>query len=580
MNAIAGEYRAAARDAKAAWGRSQTVAGLILAFGCAVPWIAPGWVHVDVLAAWLYLALAATGLGLTVGIAGLLSLGQGAFMSIGAFTTALLAARAGWSADAAVPVAVGASLVAGLLAGLVVVRQPPLFLAVSTWILSWLVLLVALEFPGVAGGSQGYVVTSSLSTTGHYELALLLTAAAVAALSALRRSNIGIRLRAYRDDPAAAAGLGVPTRRLLLGAFVASSAVGGLAGSLAVQLAGVSDPNAFGPFTSFELLAAVLLGGASYAFAGIAGVAILGAVALLGHAWAAVQGDAPAQLQPMLASLLLLAILGVGGQGLIPLLVGLRRRSPSPPDLARDPAAPRTGDPAALSARGLRKHYGGVHALDGLDLEVAPGETVALVGANGSGKTTVLRALSGALPLDAGEIALDGRPLTALRPEALAQAGIVRTLQRTATFGNLTVLENALVGAGLRACHSGPVRSLVATPKARAEARRSREAAIEALRTVGLDRLSDVHAELLDGFQRRLLMIAAALATRPRLLLLDEPSAGAGRSEISRLAAILTDVRATGVSLLLVEHNFQLVQVVADRVVAMSDGKEASTSVS
>src|SRR6266508_881019 len=505
MNAIAGEYRAAARDAKAAWGPTQTAAGLILAFGCAVPWIAPGWVHVDVLAAWLYLALAATGLGLTVGIAGLPSLGQGAFMSIGAFTTALLAARAGWSADAAVPVAVGASLVAGLLAGLVVVRQPPLFLAVSTWILSWLVLLVALEFPGVAGGSQGYVVTSSLSTTGHYELALLLTATAVAALSALRRSNIGIRLRAHRDDPAAAAGLGVPTRRLLLGAFVASSAVGGLAGSLAVQLAGVSDPNAFGPFTSFELLAAVLLGGASYACAGIAGVAILGAVALLGHAWAAVQGDAPAQLQPMLASLLLLAILGVGGQGLIPLLVGLRGRSPSPPDIARDPAVPATGDPAALSARAL---------------------------------------------------------------------------QRTATFGNLTVLENALVGAGLRARHSGPVRLLVATPKARAEARRSREAAIEALRTVGLDRLADVYAELLDGFQRRLLMIAAALATRPRLLLLDEPSAGAGRSEISRLAAILTDVRATGVSLLLVEHNFQLVQAVADRVVVMSDGKEASTGVS
>jgi branched-chain amino acid transport system ATP-binding protein/branched-chain amino acid transport system permease protein len=580
MNAIAGEYRAAARDAKAAWGPTQTAGVLILALGSAVPWIAPGWVHVDVLAAWLYLALAATGLGLTVGIAGLPSLGQGAFMSIGAFTTALLAARAGWSADAALPVAVAASLVAGLLAGLVVVRQPPLFLAVSTWILSWLVLLVALEFPGVAGGSQGYVVTSRLSTTGHYELALVLTAAAAAALSAIRRSNVGIRLRAHRDHPAAASGLGVPTRRLLLGAFVASSVVGGLAGSLAVQLAGVSDPNAFGPFTSLKLLAAVLLGGASYACAGIAGVAILGAVALLGHAWAVVQGDAPAQLQPMLASLLLLAILGVGGQGLIPLLLRLRGRSPRPPDPPSDAAAPATGDPAALSAHGLRKHYGGVRALDGLDLEVAPGEAVALVGANGSGKTTVLRALAGALPLDAGEIALDGRPVTALRPEVLAQAGIVRTLQRTATFGSLTVLENALVGAGLRTRHSGPVRSLVATPKARAERRRTRETATEALRTVGLDRLADTRAELLDGFRRRLLMIAAALATGPRLLLLDEPSAGAGPAEIGRLAAILTEVRATGVSLVLVEHNLQLVQAVADRVVVMSDGKEASTDVS
>jgi branched-chain amino acid transport system permease protein len=572
MSAIRGEYRAAARDAKAAWGGNQTAGALLLALGCAVPWFAPGWVNVDVLAAWLYLALAATGLGLTVGIAGLPSLGQGAFMSIGAFATALLVARAGWSADAAAPVAVGASLVAGLLAGLVVVRQPPLFLAVSTWILSWLVLLVAVEFPAVAGGSQGYVVTPSLSATGHYELALLLTAAGVAGLSALRRSNVGIRLRAHRDHPAAAAGLGVPTRRLLLGAFVASSAVGGLAGSLAVQLAGVSDANAFGPFTSFKLLAAVLLGGASYACAGIVGVGILGAVALLGHAWAAIQGDAPAQLQPMLASLLLLAILGVGGDGLIPLLLRLRSRSPRPPGPAIAAAGRAAGNPAALSARGLRKHYGGVRALDGLDLEVARGEAVALVGANGSGKTTALRALAGALPLDAGEIALDGRPL-ALGPEGLAHAGIVRTLQRTATFGSLTVLENVLVGAGLRARYSGPLRSLVATPKARADARSSRAAAMEALRTVGLERFADTRAELLDGFQRRLLMIAAALATRPRLLLLDEPSAGAGTAEIDRLASILSDVRAGGVSLVLVEHNFQLVRAVADRVVVMTDGR-------
>jgi branched-chain amino acid transport system ATP-binding protein/branched-chain amino acid transport system permease protein len=572
MNAIAGEYRAAARDARAAWGGNQTAGVLLVALGCAVPWIAPGWVHVDVLAAWLYLALAATGLVLTVGIAGLPSLGQGAFMSIGAFTTALLAARAGWASEATVPVAVGAALVAGLLAGLVVVRQPPLFLAVSTWILSWLVLLVAVEFPEVAGGSQGYVVTSSLSAAGHYELALLLTVAGVAGVSGLRRSNVGIRLRAHRDDPAAAASLGVPTRRLLLGAFVASAAVGGLAGSLAVQLAAVSDPNAFGPFTSFKLLAAVLLGGASYACAGIVGVGILGVVALLGHAWAAVQGDAPAQLQPMLASLLLLAIFGLGGEGLIPLLLRLRPRSPGLPGPAAA-GAPPAGDPAALSARGLRKRYGGVRALDGLDLEVEAGETVALVGANGSGKTTALRALAGALSLDAGEVTLDGRPLAGLGLEGLARAGIVRTLQRTATFGNLTVLENALVGAGLRASYSGPVRSLVATPKARADARRTQGVAMQALRTVGLDRLADTRAELLDGFHRRLLMIAAALATRPRLLLLDEPSAGVGRAEIDRLAAILADVRATGVSLVLVEHNVQLVHAVADRVVVMTDGQ-------
>jgi branched-chain amino acid transport system permease protein len=579
MNALAGAYRTAARDARAAWGQTQTAGVLLVAAGCALPWFAPGWVHLDVLAAWLYLALAATGLGLTVGMAGLPSLGQGAFMSIGAFATALLVARAGWPADVAIPVAVAASLVAGLLAGFVVVRQPPLYLAVSTWILTWLVLLVAVEFPGVSGGSQGYVVPSSLSATGHYELALLLTAAAVAALSVLRRSRPGLRLRATRDRPAAATGLGVPSRRVLLGAFAASAAVGGLAGSLAVQLAGVSDPNAFGPFTSFELLAAVLLGGASYACAGVVGIAILGAVALLGHAWAVIQGDAPAQLQPMLASLLLLAILGVGGDGLIPLLRRLRDRVIRVPAPVIAAVSGEPGKPAALRARGLRKHYGGVHALDGLDLEVGAGETVAVVGANGSGKTTALRALAGALPLDAGEIALDDRPLGTFGPERLAQAGVVRTLQRTATFGSLTALENAIVGAGLRARYGGALRSLVATPKARAESRTTHGIAMDALRAVKLEAHAHTRAELLDGFQQRLLMIAAALATRPRLLLLDEPSAGATATEVANLAGILADVRASGVSLVLVEHNLQLVRAVTDRVVVMADGRaEAGVS--
>ena len=577
MKAVAAQTASAlaeaGRDARAAWGGEQAALALLLAAACGLPWFAPGWVHVDVLAAWLYLALAATGLGLTAGFAGLPSLAQGAFMSVGAFATALLSARAGWPAEATIPVAVGAALVLAFGSALVLVRLPPLFLAVSTWLLAWLVLLAATEFPSVAGGSQGYTVTSPLSATGHYELALLLTALGVVALSALRRNTTGTRLRAIRDRHAAATTLGVRSGRLLLGAFVASAAVGGLAGSLAVQLAGVSDPNAFGPFTSFKLLVAVLLGGASYAGAGVIGVAVLGAIALLGHAWAALQSGAPAQLQPMLASVLLLALLALGGDELVPLLLRLRPARAAPP--SRPEPAPAGRKPASLTARGLWKSYGGVHALAGFDLEIAPGEAVALVGANGSGKTTALRVLAGALALDRGEVEIDGRPVGRLEPAALAKAGVVRTLQRTATFPTLTALENALVGAGLHSHHGGPVRTLAATPKSRREARALFGAAHEALRAVGLDGVAGTRAELLDGFQQRLLMLASALAARPRLLLLDEPSAGAATQEVAFLTEVLRNLRTAGVSLLVVEHNLPLVRAFADRVVVMSDGKAA-----
>ena len=562
--------RDAARDARSSWHEEQAVLLLLFALACALPWYAPGWVHVDVVAAWLYLAFAATGLGLTAGFAGLPSLAQGAFMSVGAFATALLTARAGWKAETTIPVAVAVALALAFVSGLVLVRLPLLFLAVSTWLLAWLVLLVATEFPSVAGGSQGYTVSSPLSATGHYELALALTGLAVAALSALRRSVVGTALRAIRDQPAAARTLGVRSGRLLLGAFMGSAAIGGLAGSLAVQLAGVSDPGAFGPFTSFKLLVAVLLGGASYAGAGVVGVAVLGAIALLGHAWAALQSGAPAQLQSMLASVLLLAILALGGDGLVPFLLRLR---PARPRSVPPPTPNGRRLPAALSTRGLWKSYGGVDALAGFDLDVAPGEAVALVGANGSGKTTALRAIAGALPLDRGEVAVDGRRLKSLEPAALAEAGVVRTLQRTATFPTLTALENALVGSGLYAFHSGPMRSLAATPKARRESSELAGRALEALRLVGLDELATTRAERLDGFQQRLLMIASALAARPRLLLLDEPAAGAGRQEVELLAQLLREIQATGISLLVVEHNLPLVRAFADRVVVMADGK-------
>ena len=341
---------------RAAWHGEQTALAVLVGLAAALPWFGPGWVHIDVLAAWLYLALSATGLALTAGLAGLPSLAQGAFMSVGSFATALLVARAGWSASATIPVAVAVALLLSLTCGVVLVRLPPLYLAVSTWLVAWLILLVATEFPGVAGGSQGYTVPSDLSATGHYELALALTVLAVAGLSVLRRTRIGVSLRAIRDRPAAARTLGVRSGRLLLGAFVASAAVGGLAGSLAVQLAGVSDPNAFGPFTSFELLVAILLGGASYASAGVVGVGVLGAIALLGHAWAGLQNGAPAQLQPMLASTILLAILALGGDGVIPFLLryrpGRERGLPAPaPAASRSSPPPPSSPPAGSGSR-------------------------------------------------------------------------------------------------------------------------------------------------------------------------------------------------------------------------------------
>src|SRR4051812_9443230 len=343
------------RDARAAWGRTQSLSAGLVAIVAVLPLLGLGFVHVEDLAAWLYLALAASGLVLAVGFAGLPSLGQGAFMSIGALTTAVLGARAGWPPMAALPVALAVAVVVGLVTGLAIVRLPRVFVAVSTWLLTWIVALAAVEFPWLSGGSQGYIASSPLSPTAHYELALGLTVVTVGLLSVFRASPAGIRLRAVRDTPAAATVLGVRADRMLYGAFVVSAAVAGIAGALSVQLAGVSDPNAFGPFTSFRLLVAVLLGGASYAAAGAAGVAVLVVVSSVAHGIGAIVGHV-SELQPMLTALLLLAVLALRPAGDLPWLA-VRRRARAPRRAAAPPA--REPRPAALRARGLAKAYGG-----------------------------------------------------------------------------------------------------------------------------------------------------------------------------------------------------------------------------
>ena len=277
----------------------------------------------------------------------------------------------------------------------------------------------------------------------------------------------------------------------------------------------------------------------------------------------------------MLTAMLLLAVLGLGSEGLIPRArCALRPRRPSA--AARGPQPPPQAQPGgALRRAGCAKAYGGVRALDGFDLDVAPGEAVALVGANGSGKTTALRALGGALELDAGEILARRPPAAAPGPAARADAGVVRTLQRTATFGSLTALENVVVGAGAaRAATAAPLRAVAATPKAR----RRRRASARRARSTRCARSGSSDARRRAGGAARRLPAAAADARRGAggagrgVLLLDEPSAGAAPADLPRLAADPPRGCArAGVSLVLVEHNLQLVRAVADRVLV--DGR-------
>ena len=573
------ELRRAAAEARAGWSRQGWLALAAVAVVALVPFLSLPGVRLDALANTLYLALAATALGLTVGSAGLPSLGTGAFMAIGAFTSALLVARSGWPVEPAALAGAAAALVAGLLSG-GVVRLRRAFVAVSTWLLAWLVWLFLLAFPSVSGGSQGLILPQKTllgldaTPTVHFEVALALLALTALAIAAARRGAPGLELSALRQAPALATSLGVGLASRRLAAFAATATLAGLAGALAVQLQAVADPNAYDPFLSFKLLVAVLLGGAAATLGPAAGIAVLGLISLVSGPFARLLHLPLERFDTAVAAILLVFVLALGGEGIVPWVLARLRRKERPKRLPAAPAAPAAPPPhePVLRAAGLRKAFGGVVAVDGLALELARGETTALIGPNGSGKTTALRLISGASRPDSGVVELGGSDVTERSTAERVRLGIARTLQTTSAFTELTALENVLVGRGVRRPFAGLVRTAFATPRARREAEAAETAALQALAVVGLERAADTPVPELTSSQRRLVALAAALATEPDVLLVDELAAGAGADELDGLAAVVDRIRERGVALLVVEHNLRLVRRVADRVVVLAAG--------
>jgi len=584
VNAFAqtgGELRRAVEEARAEWSRGASVVVAAVLLVALVPFLSLPGVRLDSLADTVYLAVAATGLGLTVGAAGLPSLGAGAFMAVGAFTSSLLVARSGWPLEPAVLAGAAAALVAGLISG-GVVRLRRAFVAVGTWLLAWLVWLFLLAFPSVSGGSQGLILPPKTllgldaTPTVHFEVALALLALTALAIAAVRRGAPGLELSALRQSPRLATSLGVRLARRRLGAFAASAFVAGLAGALSVQLAAVADPAAYDPFLSFKLLVAVLLGGAAATLGPAAGVAALGLIGLVSDPLARVLQLPLERFDTAVAATLLVFVLALGGGGIVPWLEPYLARLRRQPGTRLGPHYAFDREAAAgpvLKAVELRKSFGGVVALDGVSFELARGEIVALVGPNGSGKTTALRLISGAEPPDAGRVLFEGRELTAEPTPERVRLGVARTLQATAYFPELTALESVLVGRSVRRRFGGAVRTALQTPNARGEAVESEAKAREALAFVGLADLVHVGTPQLTTSQRRLVALASALASEPDLLLVDELAAGAGSDELERLAEVVTRIRERGIAVLLVEHNLRLVRRAADRVLVLAAGR-------
>jgi branched-chain amino acid transport system ATP-binding protein len=224
-----------------------------------------------------------------------------------------------------------------------------------------------------------------------------------------------------------------------------------------------------------------------------------------------------------------------------------------------------------LALEGVTRRFGGLIAVDGVDLAVAQGGVTAVIGPNGAGKTTLFHMISGFQTPNAGRIVLDGKDITGLPPERIAAHGLIRTFQLVQLFRDLSAIENVKVGCHLQT-RGGVVTALLRLKDARETEAQVEATARELLAFVGLDACRDLAAGALTYGQQRLLEIARALAARPKLLLLDEPAAGLNSEETRLLSATIRRIVSQGTTVLLIEHDMNLVMSTADTVAVLDFG--------
>jgi ABC-type branched-subunit amino acid transport system ATPase component/ABC-type branched-subunit amino acid transport system permease subunit len=524
----------------------------------------------------LLFAVLATGWNMVSGYTGYASLGQGAFLGFGAYCTALLAIHTGASVWWFVPVGgLFAAFVAALL-GLVSMRTRGHAFVIMTIALIYIAQLVAQNWASLTQGSTGLTlpITSwprEWQNTPFYYVMLLLLVLSVALSWAIRRTKFGMGLIAIREDEGKAVAIGVngPIYKIL--AFVASAVFVGMAGGVYAYALTFIDPSGmFDILFSVQLVLAALIGGRGTLWGPVIGGF---AIELLDEGTNNVLGGT--EWHVVVFGVLMVLVVLFLPRGLLPTVerVLTRRRDrgrPSPKIELRPSAAPRPAGHAAgsdrvlLDVRGLRKSFGGVRAVDDLSFYVREGTITALIGPNGSGKTTAFNLIHGMMRADAGEVRLDGRRIDRLPAYRRAHLGLGRTFQITRLFAEMTVLENVVAPLPRFSW-----RQLAAGAMSGAEADRAREL----LDFVGMLGFADRPAGALSFGQQKLIELAQTLMLDPKLILLDEPSGGVNPTLVERIAEKIVELNARGKTFLIVEHNMPLVAELCDPVIVLERGR-------
>jgi len=525
-------------------------------------------------------SLVILGLVLLTGIGGLTSFGQAAFVGIGAYTSAYLTVNLGWSPWLTVFAGFIITGVSALVVGWITLRMSGHYLPLATiaWGLSLYYLMGNLDALGKYDGILGVPALTLFGWDisqgrSFFVLAWGLVLFGAFALLNLMDSRTGRAIKAMRASALMAEAMGVDTLRHKVGIFLIAALFASLSGWLFAHFQRSVNPSPFGLKMGIEYLFMTVLGGA-------------------GYVWGAISGAVMTKLLEDELQVLLPKLLGTSGSyevivfGIVLVLVlkylpngvwSLVARFLPKPARVQDwhnvaPLPERTkpakGD-LVLEVKDIRKQFGGLVAVKDIGFSIAAGQIVGLIGPNGAGKSTTFNLITGVLGLTSGEVKFRGQTISGLPSREIAARGMSRTFQHVKMIPEMTVLENVALGAQLRG-HKNALSSMLRLDRAE-EQSLLREAARQ-LERIGMGHaLHELAGNLAMGPQR-LLEIARALCSDPALLLLDEPAAGLRHKEKQALADVLRQLRSEGVSILLVEHDMDLVMDVTDHIVVMEFG--------
>ena len=525
-------------------------------------------------------AIGAVGLNIISGWGGYISLGQSAFLGVGAYTVGLGSLKVGGDPFLWVVVAGAVAALFGLLMGLIAMRTRGHSFVILTIGFLFLMQLLATNWDELTNGTQGLSLPIPTWDVAYQNWPFYYALLGILALSLLlawrvRRTKFGTGLIAMREDEDKAATVGINTPVYKLLGFVASGVFLGMAGGVYAYYLAFLDPRGmFDIVIGVQIILCMLLGGRGTLWGPVLGAFLIEPLNELANQQMGGGNSRLIIFGGLMALVVLFLPKGIlptvrerlqarrqrGRAGLVgarldgPLVIGERTEPP------QTNAAP--GEPL-LEVKGLVKHFGGVKAVDGASFTVPQGSITALIGPNGSGKTTAFNLIDGTMPATAGEVWFDGQRMDGLPAYRRAHLGLGRTFQITRLFRAMTVLENVVA----------PQRSF-SWAQLNAGALRGDEAdrAEELLRFVGMERFRDQQAGALSYGQQKLVELAQVLMLDPKLILLDEPAGGINPTLVERMGEMIRMLNRQGTTFLIVEHNMPFVLGLCDPVLVLARG--------